>query len=161
MQNDAILQNIVYGHYIPSFIGLRVSEEWGLLPQSVGYFRGCNPSVNPAIYAKFATATFRFGHIIVHNDYARHNAQNVDANSTLSFSHIDSNADEAYNEAQGGIDSIVRGLVNSQWGRMNMAIASDLQNKLKDAPNGPPFEWNTEMIWSEKSYVFLKFYIIV
>lgn len=96
--------------------------------------------MNPAIYSEFATAAFRFGHSVVHNDYARHNAQNVDANSTLSFSDINFNADEAYNEAQGGIDSIVRGLVNSQCGRMNMAIASDLQNKLKDAPNGPPFE---------------------
>ena len=39
--------------------------------------------------------------------------------------------------AKGGIDSIVMGLTNTLCSKRDLAIASDLQNKLIDHPAGP------------------------
>lgn len=42
--------------------------------------------------------------------------------------------------ANGGIDSFVSGLVNTQCGKLDISIADDLQNNLKDTPDGELFD---------------------
>ena len=129
-----MLQHIVYSGYLPAVIGRKMAADNGLLPLASGYFTGYDPKVNPAIYAEFATAAFRFGHSVVHNNYTRADSNNALIDNVLKFSNINFNTDEAYNVAKGGLDSILIGLTNSQCGRNDLQIASDLQNKLITGP---------------------------
>ena len=136
----AILQHIVYSQYIPSVIGRKVAGSYGLLPTTSGYTTSYDPAVNPGIYNEFAAAALRFGHTVVSNVYPRFNSNNRITDNTLTFSTINMNSDKAYDSTNGGIDSIVRGLVNSKCGQADLNIPKDLQNKLVDSFNGLPFE---------------------
>lgn len=42
--------------------------------------------------------------------------------------------------AKGGIDAFVSGLINTQCAKLDMSIADDLQNNLKDSPTGELFD---------------------
>lgn len=137
----AILQHITYDQYVPSVIGREHTAAWDIDPTTDGsYFTGYDSSINPGIYAEFATAAMRFGHTVVHNDYPRYSASLDEIDNTLAFHDINFVADEAYNSANGGIDSIVRGLVATKSGKYDMFCPSDLVNKLIDAPGGEVFE---------------------
>lgn len=133
----AILQHIVYDQYVPSIIGNAGNIDYDLDPTTDdSYFTGHNTSVNSQLFNEFATAAMRFGHSVVHNIYARYGTDNTEIDSELTFSDINFKSEEAYNEDMGGIDSIVRGLINTNPGRLDMSIASDLTNKLMDTPSG-------------------------
>lgn len=45
---------------------------------------------------EFVTAAMRFGHSIVTNEYDRFNSENVEIDSTLTFSDINFKSEEAY-----------------------------------------------------------------
>ena len=54
----AEIQNIVYGEYLPSILGEKYMNKYGL---SVTENSDYDPSVNPTIFNEFSTAAFRFG----------------------------------------------------------------------------------------------------
>ncbi len=135
-----IMQHIVYDQYVPSVIGSTIAASWGLTPLTSGFYTGYDSSVNPGIYAEFATAAMRFGHTVVHNDYNRYSRSHVLLDSELDFHDINFNADQAYNSSYGGIDAIVRGLITDKCGRYDLNVPSDLRNLLIGAPGGKPFE---------------------
>ena len=56
------MQNIVYGQYLPSVLGL---ETMNLHELAVDVVSDYNSDVNPSITNAFATAAYRFGHSLI------------------------------------------------------------------------------------------------
>lgn len=136
-----ILQHIVYDQYVPAVIGREIAASYGLTPTTDGsFYTGYNSSVNPQLTSEFATAAMRYGHSLISNHYHRYNTNNELIDEELSFSDINFKSEEAYNKDKGGIDSIVMGLINTLSAKVDLSIASDLQNKLMDTPGGDLFD---------------------
>ena len=60
----AEMQNIVYGQYLPSILGV---ETVNLYKLGVDKTSNYNPNANPSITNAFATAAYRFGHSMIRN----------------------------------------------------------------------------------------------
>ncbi|XP_023309880.1 myeloperoxidase [Anoplophora glabripennis] len=61
----AQMQHITYNEFLPALLGKNIMNKFDLSPQTRGYFRKYNESINPSIANNFATAAFRFAHSII------------------------------------------------------------------------------------------------
>ena len=84
------------------------------------FFKGYDKNVNPSIFAAFAVAAFRFGHSLVQEEFRRltqSRFQNKPCRSCPRRNFLPiplkdfGNPVYLYEKCEGGIDSIVRGLV--------------------------------------------------
>ena len=62
----AEMQNIVYGEYLPTILGAKYMDKYGLLVTETSNY---DPDVDPTIYNEFATAAFRFGHSMINSNF--------------------------------------------------------------------------------------------
>ena len=60
----AEVQNIVYGEYLPTILGAKYMDKYGLLVTETSNY---DSSVDPTIYNEFAAAAFRFGHSMINS----------------------------------------------------------------------------------------------
>lgn len=136
-----ILQHIVYDQYVPGVIGKEGSQTYEIVPTTDGsFYTGYDSEINSQLTSEFATAAFRYGHSLISNHYHRYNKANELIDEELTFSDINFKSEEAYNTQMGGVDSIVMGLINTLTARVDLSIASDLQNNLMDTPGGELFD---------------------
>ena len=59
---SAEMQNIVYGEYLPTILGVDYMQEYDLVVAEESLY---DSSVDPTIFNSFATSAFRFGHSMV------------------------------------------------------------------------------------------------
>ncbi len=52
------MQNVVYGEYLPTVLGVEVMRRYGLIVEEESRY---DPEVDPTIVNEFATAAFRYG----------------------------------------------------------------------------------------------------
>ena len=60
----AEVQNVVYGEYLPTILGAKYMDKYGLLVTETSKY---DPDVDPTIYNEFASAAFRFGHSMINS----------------------------------------------------------------------------------------------
>ena len=53
-------QHIVYNEWLPSIIGKKYMNLFGLYPLNSGYSNDYDPTCNPSMFNEFATAAFRY-----------------------------------------------------------------------------------------------------
>ena len=58
------MQNIVYGEYLPTILGKKYMDKYGLLVTETSSY---DPKVEPNIFNEFASAAFRFGHSMINS----------------------------------------------------------------------------------------------
>ena len=58
----AEMQNIVYGEYLPTVLGVDFMTRYDLIVEEETDY---DPKVDPTIFNSFATAAFRFGHSMI------------------------------------------------------------------------------------------------
>ena len=63
----AVYQNIVYGEYLPTLLGPKVTRLYNLYPLKSGFFTGYRSDLYPQILNEFSTAAFRYGHTLLTN----------------------------------------------------------------------------------------------
>lgn len=56
------MQNIVYGEFLPTLLGVEYMQKYDLLIKEDTVY---DPLVNPNIFHSFSTAAFRFGHSMI------------------------------------------------------------------------------------------------
>ena len=61
------IQNVVYGEYLPTILGAKYMDKYGLLVTETSKY---DPSVDPTIYNEFAAAAFRFGHSMIPSTFS-------------------------------------------------------------------------------------------
>lgn len=124
----AVMQHIVYNEWLPAVIG----PQCELLPLTIGYFEGYDPTVNPGIFNDFATSGFRFGHTLIRQTLSRFDNMNNDLNSTVELFEIMRNSNNAYNQSfpVPGIDAIFLGMIEIPTSRFDTGLVDTLQNRL-------------------------------
>uniref|UniRef100_A0A2K5W5L7 Peroxidasin like n=1 Tax=Macaca fascicularis TaxID=9541 RepID=A0A2K5W5L7_MACFA len=123
----AELQHITYSHWLPKVLGDPGTR-------MLRGYRGYNPNVNAGIINSFATAAFRFGHILINPILYRLN----DTLGEISEGHL------PFNKAlfspsriikEGGIDPVLRGLfgVAAKWRATSYLLSLELTQRLFSA----------------------------
>ena len=59
---SAEMQNIVYGEYLPTILGVDYMQDYNLVVAEESRY---DRNVDPTIFNSFATSAFRFGHSMV------------------------------------------------------------------------------------------------
>ncbi|KAL3886204.1 hypothetical protein ACJMK2_026213 [Sinanodonta woodiana] len=124
----AMLQHITYKEYLPEILGDALMNTYGLKPLTNGYFNGYTNSVNPAIKNEFSAAAFRFGHSQVH-DSLKYN------NGAQPFKDVFLNPSSLY-DASGGVNSITKGLMESNSQKVDERLTSQLTRHLFERQPG-------------------------
>ena len=60
----AEIQNIVYGEYLPTILGAKYMDKYGLLVTETSNY---DSQIDPTIYNEFTAAAFRFGHSMINS----------------------------------------------------------------------------------------------
>ena len=116
-------QNIIYSEYLPVMVG----------SNTMGAYTGFDPTVSTAITQEFSTAAFRVGHSQVSNDQ-----EGLDNNGNVTFSEplADSFGNTpAQDEANGGINALVRDLSSDYSQAVDVYAVNGLRNLLADSPD--------------------------
>ncbi|XP_078581341.1 eosinophil peroxidase-like [Branchiostoma floridae x Branchiostoma japonicum] len=133
----ALMQKITYGEFLPRVIGPAAMAANQLRLVSNGFYRGYSASVNPTIFNVFATAAFRFGHSLVQNSFNRFAADFTQGSTCpfeLAFAFF--NPSHIFDNAQGGPDSILRGLTAQSHQDFDRFMVSGLTKRLFAVPAG-------------------------
>ncbi|XP_078600459.1 peroxidasin homolog [Branchiostoma floridae x Branchiostoma japonicum] len=133
----AMIQQITYAEDLPIVLGLNAMNEYGLVLRRNGYYNGYDETVDPTISNVFATAAYRFGHSLVKSQFERSTSSyNHLAHSPVQLTHSFFNPQQVYNNVQGGLDSIVRGLASTPHEKFDRFIVSGLTKNLFADPAG-------------------------
>ncbi|KAL3886199.1 hypothetical protein ACJMK2_026208 [Sinanodonta woodiana] len=124
----AILQHITYNEYLPEILGSAIMYSYDLYPRSYGNIHGYQSNTNPSIRNEFATAAFRFGHSMVHDSLKYRG-------SSLLFKDLFNNPTTLYH-ANGGIDGIIKGLLDWQSQKVDERLSQQITRNLFERQSG-------------------------
>jgi len=133
----ALMQKITYGEDLPHVLGPAAMTRFHLTLTQSGFFSGYDPNVNPTISNVFATAAYRFGHSLVNNFFNRFDPDFTQGSTCpiqLAFAFF--NPSHIFDNAQGGPDSILRGLTAQPHQDFDRFMVSGLTKRLFAVPAG-------------------------
>ncbi|XP_078584680.1 myeloperoxidase-like [Branchiostoma floridae x Branchiostoma japonicum] len=133
----ALMQQVTYGEFLPHVLGPAAMARFHLTLAQSGFFSGYEPHVNPTISNVFATAAYRFGHSLVQNVLDRYDPDFTQGNRCpfkLAFGFF--NPSQIFDDAQGGPDSILRGLTAQPHQDFDRFMVSGLTKRLFADPPG-------------------------
>ncbi|XP_078607888.1 uncharacterized protein LOC144879900 [Branchiostoma floridae x Branchiostoma japonicum] len=133
----ALMQKITYGEDLPHVLGPAAMTRFHLTLTQSGFFSGYDPNVNPTISNIFATAAYRFGHSLVNNFFNRFDPDFTQGSTCpiqLAFAFF--NPSHIFDNAQGGPDSILRGLTAQPHQDFDRFMVSGLTKRLFADPAG-------------------------
>ncbi|XP_023931566.1 peroxidasin-like, partial [Lingula anatina] len=111
--NIAQWQYIVYKEYLPVVIGPIMMDRYRLNPLKDGYYTGYKENVNAGISNVFATSAFRFGHSTIPTKHRRTDVYH-NIIKDHEFSSVFRRPALVYKYEEGGIDSIVSGMLDQE-----------------------------------------------
>jgi len=142
----AMIQHITYNEFLPILLGPKNMQIFQLSPQvGFDFFTKYNASVDPRVANEYAAAAGRFGHSMVRSEYSRVNSNFTSAGSQsfmLRNSYFRANG--LYDECQGGLESIVRGMLKDPIMKVDRHFSSDLSQHLFEVRDkfGRPFHFD-------------------
>ena len=123
-------QHIVYNEWLPSIVGKRYMNLFGLYPRASGYSADYDPTIDPRITNEFSTAAFRFGHSLIPsliNVYKK-----VGKQVKESFDLKDSFNKPEILRLPGMLDGLVAGLTRDKMESFDSGFVDDVTNNLFD-----------------------------
>ncbi len=142
----ATIQHITYSEYLPVLLGQRNMQRFSLQPQTgFNFFTLYNNTIDPRIANEYSAAAGRFGHSTIRSEYSRVNS-NFTTAGTQSFilrnSYFRANA--LYDQCQGGLESIVRGMLKDPVMKVDRHFSTDLTQHLFEVRDrlGRPFHFD-------------------
>jgi len=142
----AMIQHITYNEFLPVLLGGKNMKKFSL-SSLTGFesFTGYNKSLDPRIANEYSAAAGRFGHSMVRSEYSRVNSNFTSAGHTsflLRNSYFRANG--LYDECQGGLESIIRGMLKDPLMKIDRHFSSDLTQHLFEIRDkfGRPFHFD-------------------
>nr|AAB92243.1 ovoperoxidase [Lytechinus variegatus] len=130
-------QHIVYTEYLPTLLGRTSLISDGLRGHPTAQFFGYDVDVDPVISNVFAGAAFRFGHSQVPNNFSRVNQDYQPVFPPLLTIEAFFNASHVFDAANGGLNSLIRGMLVQQVAKVDGYISRGLTAHLfADLPGG-------------------------
>eukprot|EP00057_Strongylocentrotus_purpuratus_P008822 XP_011663296.1 PREDICTED: ovoperoxidase [Strongylocentrotus purpuratus] len=130
-------QHIVYTEYLPTLLGRTSLISDGLRGHPSAKFTGYDVDVDPTISNVFASSAFRFGHSQVPNNFSRLNEDYQPVFPILLTVESFFNASHVFDVANGGLDSIIRGMLVQPVAKVDGYIVRGLTAHLfADKPGG-------------------------
>ena len=119
-------QHIVYNEWLPSVVGKKYMNVFGLFPLDSGYSNDYDSSIDPRITNEFSSAAFRFGHSLIPS------LINVYKNVRETFE-----LKQTFNKPQilrlsGMVDGLVGGLTRDKMESFDSGFVGDVTNHLFD-----------------------------
>lgn len=135
----AEIQHITYNEWLPIIVGPALIDFYELKPGFGSYFNGYNARIDPRTANEWAAAAQRFGHSMVRSRYLRADSNFTDT-SSLYLRSMYFRPHAIYDEQEGGLESIVRGLIKDSVNKVDRFVSSDLTKHLFEQydDNGRP-----------------------
>ena len=138
----AQIQQITYNEYVPILLGHETAAALNLIPGSKFVY---NPDADPRIANEYAAAYGRFGHSMVRSQYSRVDDK-YEASGMTAFMlrHAYFRANHIYDTSQGGLESIVRGLIKDPAMKVDRWFTDELSKHLFETNDdlGRPFHFD-------------------
>lgn len=142
----AQIQHITYNEYLPVVLGDETMKRFSLLPgkgfEKVDIY---DPNFDPRITNEYSASAGRFGHSMVRTDYSRVNSEYKSA-GMKSFLLRNSyfRANDLYDREEGGLESILRGMLKDPLMKVDTWFSSELTQHLFETKNSKsqPFHFD-------------------
>lgn len=142
----AQIQHITYNEYLPVVLGSETMKRFSLVPgKGFEKLNTYDPLVDPRIANEYSASAGRFGHSMVRTDYSRVNSEYKSA-GMKSFLLRNSyfRANDLYDREEGGLESIVRGMLKDPLMKVDTWFSSELTQHLFETKNSKsqPFHFD-------------------
>lgn len=136
----ACLQHITFNEFLPLILSTRTRRDFNLiLERGTRFFKGYDPNVDPSVTQVFSTAAYRFGHTLVQEVFSRFTQGGFEheCNKNLKAEYpaipVKTFGDPTflYQKCNGGIESILRGLMKEAAGKVDGRFSSSVQENLR------------------------------
>ncbi|XP_071477117.1 salivary peroxidase/catechol oxidase-like [Diadema antillarum] len=129
-------QHIVYNEYLPTLLGRSALIANGLRVHPTAQFFGYDVDVNPSVSNVFASSAFRMGHSQVPPNFTRLDANYREVFPPIPTGEVFFNASHVYDVANGGLDSLIRGMTQQLVAKVDGYITVFLTRHLFADPAG-------------------------
>ncbi|XP_071944046.1 uncharacterized protein [Antedon mediterranea] len=134
--NYAIWQRIIYNEFLPIIIGREAMLKYDLTVLNDGFFLGYSAKVDPSAVNVFSHAAFRFGHSLIPSDLKRVNHKFEEVYPRVTLREAFFNASFLFDHENGGLDSIVLGMLSDSLSKVDTNIDDDVTKHLFAVPAG-------------------------
>ena len=128
----AIFQHITYNEYIPILLGKTIAKEFGLTPgKGKSQFSFYDSSIDPRVANEWAAAAGRFGHSMIRGQYSRLDKDYTPTGlNSMYLRNSYFRANSLYDQCQGGMEAVVRGLLKDPIMKVDRFFTSDITQHL-------------------------------
>ncbi|CAF0816026.1 unnamed protein product [Brachionus calyciflorus] len=138
----AEIQQISYNEYVPILLGHKVASAMNLVPGNPFRY---NPDVDPRVANEYAASYGRFGHSMIRGKYSRvDNKFDTAGHMPMMLRHAYFKANPIYETEQGGLESIVRGLIKDPLMKIDRWFTDEISKHLFETHDslGRPFHFD-------------------
>ncbi|RMZ96965.1 chorion peroxidase isoform X1 [Brachionus plicatilis] len=138
----AQIQHITYNEYLPILLGHETTAALNLLPGSLFKY---NADIDARVTNEYAASYGRFGHSMIRTQYSRVDGEfNKGGHMPVMLRHAYFKANPFYDADQGGMESIVRGLVKDPVMKVDRWFTKEISNHLFETNDdmGRPFHFD-------------------
>ena len=138
----AQIQHISYNEYLPILLGHETTAALNLLPGSLFKY---NPKIDARVTNEYAACYGRFGHSMIRTQYSRVDGDfQMAGHMPIMLRHAYFKANPFYDMDQGGMESVVRGLVKDPAMKVDRWFTKEVSNHLFETSDdmGRPFHFD-------------------
>ncbi|EYC44587.1 hypothetical protein Y032_0456g1779 [Ancylostoma ceylanicum] len=126
----ATIAHITFNEFLPKLLGNKVVDKYDLRPKSNAYFKGYDEDCDAGLSHSFSAAAYRVGHSMSRRFFSRPDPHFHNSTPPLDLAMNFEYADAVYDEENGGVESIILGLVSSTSMAVDRYITDALRNFL-------------------------------
>lgn len=123
----AIFQHVTFREFLPLVLGGPVCKLFDLELEPTGYYKNYDPKVNPTLANAFATAAFRFGHVLIQGTIMR-----SDINYRFLSNNVSLHEENSFGDigGSGSLHRIIRGMATQRTLKRDEFMSPELTNHL-------------------------------
>lgn len=132
----AQIQHITYNEYLPVLLGAETMKVFTLSPgKGSDKLNIYAPTVDPRISNEYAASAGRFGHSMVRTDYSRLDGDYKSTVKSFALRNSYFRANDLYDRQDGGLESIVRGMLVDPLMTVDRWFTTELTQHLFETKN--------------------------
>jgi len=141
----AQIQHITYNEYLPILLGSQAMETF-LLNSGTGSakLKLYDPKFDPRVSNEYSASAGRFGHSMIRTDYSRLNSEYKSEAKSFALRNSYFRANEIYNKEEGGLESIIRGMLHDPLMAVDRWFSTEITQHLFETKNkkSQPFHFD-------------------
>jgi peroxidase len=138
----AIIQHITYNEYVPVLLGQQTAANLKLTPGSDFRY---NPDLDPRVANEYSASYGRFGHSMIRSQYSRVDSSfDTSGHAPFLLRHSYFRSTHIYDQSEGGLESIVRGMIKDPLMKVDRWFSDELSKHLFETSDdlGRPFHFD-------------------